>query len=231
MWKVYLIFILLFKLSFGNYIENWNGILKTHSKFGKKLGIEAVLLDYEGIKADIRWRNLLEDLRSTYPEGYSEDEAKAFWINVYNIGAVKIIIDNHPLKSIKDAGSLFKPVWGKKVIQVGNKNYSLGHIEHNILRKTGDPLIHYAIVCASMSCPDLRGEAYTGDRLDEQMAEQKNIFIANREKGVHIEGDTYYISKLYKWYEEDFGDPYTYLEIPKNKKVKFMDYNWSLNSQ
>ena len=110
MWKVYLIFMLLFNLSFGNYIENWNGILKEHSKLSSRQGIEAVLLDYESIKTDNRWENILRELRDIDPEDYSGDEAKAFWINAYNIGAVKMIIDNHPLKSIKDVGNLFKPV-------------------------------------------------------------------------------------------------------------------------
>jgi len=231
MWKVLSIFLLLFKLSLGNYTRTWDGLLRDYTSYGSRDGIEAVLVDYEGIKKDERWKLLLEEVRDEKLEKLSPMESKAFWINIYNIGAVKMVIDNHPLKSIKDAGNIIKPVWKKKVIQIGDSLYSLGYIEHDILRKTGDPLIHYAIVCASMSCPDLRRSSYTPEGLKSEMLEQRRLFLANTEKGVRMEGDTYYISKIYKWYRDDFGDPYTYLKVPRNKKLKYMDYNWSLNTK
>lgn len=231
MWKFLGIFLLLFKLSLGSYTDTWDGLLEDYTDYGIRDGIEAVLVDYGGIKTDHRWKRLLEELKVENPERPSLEESKAFWINTYNIGAVKMVIDNHPLKSIKDAGNLLRPVWKKKIIQVGNNTYSLGYIEHNILRKTDDSLIHYAIVCASMSCPDLRRRSYTPENLEEEMLEQKKLFLSNTRKGVHIEGDTYSISKLYKWYIDDFGDPYAYLEIPKDKKIKYMDYDWSLNTK
>jgi len=231
MWKVILIFIFSFTLSLGSYRDNWNGILKDYSREGSRDGIEAVLVDYSGIQNDKRWTALLDELKTINHTSLSPDESKSFWINVYNIAAVKMVLDNHPLKSIKDAGSFFKPVWDREVITIDNKSYSLGYIEHKILRKTGDSLIHYAIVCASMSCPDLKREAYTPDRVQEQMEEQKRRFLASESKGIRLEEDTYYISKLYKWYKDDFGDPYIYLDIPRDKKIKFMGYNWSLNTK
>ncbi len=229
MWKFLGIFLLLFKLSLGSYTHTWDELLEEYTLRGNREGIEAVLIDYEGIGRDERWRTLLEEVRSEAPEKLTPEEKKAFWINIYNIGAVKMVIDNHPLKSIRDAGNLIKPVWKRKIIQVGDTAYSLGYIEHDILRKTGDPLIHYAIVCASLSCPDLRRSSYTPENLIGEMLEQREIFLANTKKGRRLEGDTYYISKIYRWYRDDFGDLHTYLEIPKEKKIKYMDYNWSLN--
>lgn len=231
MWKALSIFLLLFRLSLGNYTHTWDSLLRDYTGYGSRDGIEAVLVDYEGIMGDERWRTLLEEVRVEDPEKTTLEERKAFWINIYNIGAVKMVIDNHPLKSIKDAGSLIKPVWKREIIHVGDSAYSLGYIEHDILRKTGDPLIHYAIVCASMSCPDLRRSSYTPEKLRAEMMEQKKIFLENTKKGARSEENTYYISKIYKWYKGDFGDPYTYLEIPRNKKIKYMDYNWSLNTK
>ena len=231
MWKCFGIFLLLFKLSLGSYTHTWDELLGEYTSYGTRDGIEAVLVDYEGIRGDERWKILLEELKTESPERSTLEEEKAFWINVYNIGAVKMVVDNHPLKSIKDAGSLLKSVWKREIIQVGNSTYSLGHIEHAILRETGDPLIHYAIVCASMSCPDLRRKSYTPEDLKVEMLEQRKIFLKNNQKGLRLEDNTYYISKIYKWYKDDFGDPYTYLEIPRGKKLKYMDYNWSLNTK
>lgn len=225
-----ILMLLLFKLSFGSYTDTWSSLLSDYTQSQTKEGIEAVMVDYENIKEDDRWTQLLEEVRKTDLKNLSEDELKAFWINVYNIGAVKMIVDNHPLKSIKDAGSLLKPVWNKNIIEVQGTTYSLGYIEHEILRKTGDSLIHYAIVCASLSCPDLRREAYLPSELDIQMMEQRELFLANNKKGLYIDGDTYYISKIYKWYKKDYGDLYSYLNIPRDKKIKYLKYDWSLNS-
>lgn len=225
-----MLMLILFQTSFGNYTDTWTSLLKDHTEPSEKNGIQVVLVDYEGIKGDNRWKQLLDEVSSENLDSLSTEETKAFWINVYNIGAVKMVIDNHPLKSIKNAGTLLKPVWKKEIIDIQGKNYSLGYIEHEILRKTGDSLIHYAIVCASLSCPDLRREAYLPAILDEQMTEQRDLFLNNKSKGFYINGNTYYISKLYSWYKDDFGDPYKYLDIPKDKKIKYMKYNWSLNS-
>ncbi len=231
MWKLLCLFLLFFRLSLGSYTHTWDELLKEYTFRGSKEGIEVVLVDYEGIGGDERWKTLLEEVRAEDPEKLTLEKKKAFWINIYNIGAVKMVVDNHPLKSIRDAGSLIKPVWKREVIQVGDTTYSLGYIEHDILRKTRDPLIHYAIVCASLSCPDLRRSSYTSENLRVEMLEQKELFLANEEKGIHLEGDTYYVSKIYRWYRDEFGDLHTYLKIPREKKIKYMDYNWSLNSK
>lgn len=225
-----ILMLILFQTSFGSYTDTWTALLKDHTKTKEKSGIQTVLVDYKGVKRDPRWNKLLDEVRNVDINNFSTQETKAFWINIYNIGAVKMVIDNHPLKSIKNAGTLLNPVWNKDIIDIQGQSYSLGYIEHKILRKTGDSLIHYAIVCASLSCPDLRREAYLPEILEKQTIEQRELFLANKSKGIYIERDTYYISKLYSWYKDDFGDPYTYLNIPKDKKIKYMKYNWSLNS-
>lgn len=230
MWKIMILMLLTFSLSFADYKDDWNDILRRYTTVGKKAGIESVLVDYAGIKGDPIWKRLIKDLETINPSDFKGEDLKAFWINAYNIGAIKVVIDNHPLESIKDAGSLLRPVWDRDAIVLGGKNYSLGYIEHDILRKTGDSLIHYAIVCASMSCPDLRRTAYTGDDLEAQMSQQRALFLKNSQKGYTLRGNTYYISKIFKWFEEDFGDIHRYLQIPEDSKIKYLDYNWSLNS-
>jgi hypothetical protein len=170
-----------------------------------------------------------------------------FWINVYNILAVKMIIDNYPIESIKDAGSLFKSVWKKGAGKVGGKEHSLNDIEHEILRKMNEPRIHVAIVCASVSCPDLRLEAYTLGDLNEQLDDQMEKFLQSREKGMKLDGkkNLVYLSSIFNWFEEDFESrggilkhisQYVTAEEKKalnNYKLKifYMDYNWKVNGR
>ncbi len=88
---------------------------------------------------------------------WTKNEELAFWINKYNVYTLKIVTDNYPLKSIKDIPS----VWDKKFIPSGKEKISLGDIEHKMLRKMNEPRIHFAINCASFSCPNLLNEAYS----------------------------------------------------------------------
>ena len=88
---------------------------------------------------------------------------------------------------------------------VAGKKRTLNEIEHEILRKMGEPRIHVAIVCASVSCPDLRAEAYTVEKLDSQLDDQLTLFLANPKKGLHIDKKGYlYMSSIFKWFAEDF---------------------------
>lgn len=109
----------------------------------------------------------------------SREKKLAFYINSYNILALKMVVDHWPLKSIKDIGSLFRPVWGKVAGTISGKLVSLDDIENDIIRPMGEPRIHLAIVCASVSCPDLRTEPYTAKKLDSQLDEQVRLFLNN----------------------------------------------------
>lgn len=228
--------------------KGWGGLLK---KYVSPTTIEGVVLagvDYPGIKKDPAYGKLIADLKSFSPATLkTQKEKMAFWINVYNIMAVKMVVDHYPVKSIKDAGSLFSSVWKKKVGVVGGKEVTLNDIEHEILRKMGDPRIHVAIVCASVSCPDLRDEAYTADKLDAQLDDQFEKFLENRGKGLKVNRKTkrVYLSKIFDWFEEDFepkGGVLSFLSryVPKVHqrilqkgiaKVSYLDYNWDLNKK
>ena len=157
-----------------------------------------------------------------------------------------MVQDNYPVKSIKDAGSFFSPVWKKTAGVVGGKDITLDDIEHGILRKMGEPRIHIAIVCASVSCPDLRTEVYTEKKLNAQLDDQMKGLLANSGKGLQIDRQKgkIYISSIFKWFKEDFESrggvvtfitPYSperdrkYLQ-GKNYKVAYLDYDWDLNA-
>jgi hypothetical protein len=226
----------------------WDALLKKYVGPTTIAGVRLAGVDYPGIEKDPAYSKLIADLKSFSPATLKTPEEKmAFWINVYNVMAVKMVVDHYPVDSIKDAGGLFGSVWKKKVGVVGGKEVTLNDIEHEILRKMGDPRIHVAIVCASVSCPDLRMEAYTADRLDAQLDDQFKQFLANRGKGLQVDTGKgrVTLSKIFDWFEEDFEPkggvlPFLSRYAPEkdrsflkkgNVDVSYLDYNWDLNKK
>lgn len=173
-------------------------------------------------------------------DSWSEDEQIAFLTNVYNAETLQYIIDNYPLESIKDLGGLLSSAWDKKNVILFGEKTTLNKVEHDILRVDYDePRIHFALVCAAMSCPPLRREAYTGAKLDSQLDDQARTFLAESNKN-RVEGDTVYLSSIFDWYGKDFakGDdalkaalnPWFKADI-SDKEIEYTDYDWSLNDQ
>lgn len=227
--KILIMFFIITNLAMGDYLDTWDELLQKYTSTGKKDGITLVVVDYKSLKQDIKFEKLLKEVRDVKIKKIQGDELKAFWINTYNIGAVKVVVDNYPIDGIKDVGTLFRSVWKEEVIVVGDKIYSLNEIENKILRKTGDELIHFAIVCASISCPDLKMSAYRGENLNRQLLDQKSKFIGEKTKGIYRKGNVVYLSKIFKWYKMDFGNIREYLDISERNKIKYMSYNWKLN--
>ena len=158
-----------------------------------------------------------------------------------------MITDHYPIESIKDVGSLFKSVWKRPAGKVGGKERTLNDIEHEILRKMNEPRIHVAIVCASVSCPDLRLESYTVGKLNEQLDDQMEKFLQSREKGMKLDEkkNRVYLSSIFKWFKKDFeskGGVVKYIsqyisaeekKVLNNSKLKvsYMDYDWKINGR
>ncbi|QPJ60678.1 MAG: DUF547 domain-containing protein [Candidatus Nitronauta litoralis] len=222
--------------------SGWDALLKKHVKSTSIDGVKLNGVDYVEIKKDPGYIKLIAGLKVFSPKALKTRREKlAFWINTYNVMAVKMVLDHYPVESIKDAGGIFSSVWKKKVGQVGGKDVTLNEIEHEILRPMGEPRIHVAIVCASVSCPDLRPEAYKEDQLDGQLNDQMRQFLANSSKGLKVSGKDVYISKIFKWFEEDFEvkggvSNFLYPYAPnstrvalKNVSFDYLDYNWNLN--
>lgn len=217
---------------FPSFFAKWDILLKAYTSPVKKDGINTVILDYKALMNDNIYSELIEDIKLFNPSKLETKEEKlAYWINMYNIGAAKMIIDNYPVKSIRDISKLTKSVWKKNIIEISGKDYFLSEIEDDILRKMGDERIHFAINCASLSCPNLRNEAYAPDILEVQLKEQTDDFLSDSTKGIKKKGNTIYISKIFKWFKEDFsnGNLYAYLNISKSDRIKYLKYDWSLN--
>ncbi|MFQ5482470.1 MAG: DUF547 domain-containing protein [Nitrospinaceae bacterium] len=222
----------------------WDALLKKYVRPTTLAGVRLNGVDYPSLAKDPRYGLVVSGLENFSAASLQTREEKlAFWINVYNVLAVKMVLDNYPLDSIKDAGGVFTSVWKKKAGVVGGRSVTLNEIEHEILRQMGDPRIHAAIVCASVSCPDLRREAYTPQTLDRQLDDQLRRFLQNPGKGLRVEGATLYLSSIFKWFAEDFeaqGGVRKFLAryapgLAKQRlaagdlELAYLDYNWDLN--
>ena len=187
-------------------------------------------VNYKGFKQSKgRLDVYLQQLSQNPPQSsWNRNEQMAYWINLYNAATVALIVENYPLKSIQD---IDKP-WDKAFIKVGDKTYNLNQIEHEILRpQFQDPRIHFAVNCASQSCPELLNEAYTAAKLDEQLEKQTKTFINNPKHNSASE-----VSQLFNWYKDDFTKNGTvldylnkYADTPYKGTLRFRPYDWNLN--
>lgn len=204
------------------------------------------LVAYENFKEEkYILENYLMTLDSFPPnEKWSEDEQKAYWINAYNAATIELILENYPLKSIRDLHPtpyipFVNTVWHIQNITIGGKKGSLDQIEHEILRpRFNDPRVHFAINCASLSCPQLRNEAYTPQNLEEQLKQQTIAFINNPKKNRLTENEIE-ISPIFNWFSDDFKkngsiiqflNTYSEIKIDDKAKITYKEYDWSLNA-
>ncbi|WP_452229722.1 MULTISPECIES: DUF547 domain-containing protein [unclassified Lacinutrix] len=179
-------------------------------------------------------RAYIDSLAANMPtENWNSQDKLAYWINAYNALTVDLIIRNYPVKSIKD----IKDPWDQRLWKLGEKWYNLNEIEHEILRKMNEPRIHFAIVCASFSCPKLQNEAFTASKLEEQLTNATKAFLGDSNRN-EIASDKIKISKIFQWFSKDFkqdGDlidflnTYSEVDISSNAKKSYKDYNWDLN--
>jgi hypothetical protein len=226
--------------------SNWDALIKKHVSPKKVDGVMINAVDYKNLKSDGEFKKLVLRLNSVREDSLkTRDEKLTFWINTYNILAAKMVADRFPIKSIKDAGSFFSPVWKKPAGHVAGKERTLNEIEHEILRKMDEPRIHVAIVCASVSCPDLRLEAFKAESLNEQLNDQMKMFLQSSEKGMRIDkkDNRVYLSSIFKWFKDDFESRGGVLKFiskyvsPEEAKVlnnsridvSYLDYNWNVN--
>ena len=205
---------------------------------GTKNNVKLALVDYQTLKENGKLEAAYQQLSSFPVKNLSnKDEKLAFYINAYNILALKTVIDHWPLDSIKDAGSLLSPVWGKPAGSIDGKTVSLDDIENKILRPMGEPRIHFAIVCASVSCPDLRNTPYTASKLNAQLDEQVQKFLTNADKGLRVGNKDIQISKIFDWFGKDFK-PACGVEafirryrsdLPELPLKEDINYDWNVN--
>ncbi len=241
--------------------DEWNTLLNRHVKPINSGHSSAI--DYAAIQQDrailTRYLNQLSLITQAEFDAWDKASQLAFLINAYNAWTVELILTKYPdIDSIKELGGLFSSPWDKSFIPLLGKTRSLNDIEHTLIRgsdRYNDPRIHFAVNCASIGCPALREEAYTGAKLELQLTEQTERFLADNSRN-YAKGDSLYLSSIFKWYGDDFTKGFrnthsieAFLLLYSNSDkgvltltpaqrqaaekqqldIEFLDYDWSLN--
>lgn len=205
--------------------EDYGALL---GKYVKSNGVKYKAL--KANKADVSKLHAVTDAIATEKPSGGRDGELAFYLNAYNAWILRATIDNYPTKSILDVKKDFFKTYS---IKVSGKSMSLDKLENEIIRKKfKEPRIHFAVNCASASCPPLHDEVFEAKTLDKTLTELTTKFI-NSSTGVSVSGGKTNVSKLFKWFKEDFGDATTYINKYRRKKISgrigYQDYAWTLN--
>lgn len=204
-------------------------------------------VDYHGLaerSADLD--AYVESLATAAFDELGRDERLALLINAYNAFTLRLILDHYPVESIRDIPGDER--WKAVRWNLAGETYSLDQIEHELVRPNfREPRIHFVLVCAAVGCPPLRPEAYTADRLEEQLEDQtRSAHLSDRWVRYRPGSNVIELTRLYEWYAGDFeqvagsvlawvaryrGDLATELKAGAEIEVRFLDYDWSLNDQ
>ena len=199
-------------------------------------------VDYQSLKNnETLLDNYLAYIQNNEPtKNWSSNKKKAFWINTYNAYTIKIILNNYPLKSIRDIKIDGKTAWKIPFVKVGQKRYTLDQIEHKILRKKfNDPRIHVGINCASVSCPRLWNFAFTEDNIASSLDNLMKEFINDTTRN-KISKKNVALSEIFNWFSKDFIkngtiisylNTYAAIKISEKASIKYLTYDWSLNKK
>ena len=227
----------------------WNTILARYVREGV---VDYADLKRSGLPSLDGYLRSLESVCRGHYDAWTREQKLAFWINAYNAYTVKLILNHYPLKSIRSIGLLPGAAFRESFIPLRSlrgKVLSLNDIEHDILRKEfREPRIHFAIVCASKSCPELRSEAYRATTLDSQLTQAARRFVSDTSKNrFDAASRTLRLSSIFDWFREDFerssqtlpafvaryAEPATSTALSSggNVRVEFLDYDWSLNGR
>jgi hypothetical protein len=241
--------------AFNHEQPEWNTLLKKHVVWlpdNKQSAVNYAQLAKDKTALQAVLKQYTEVTPAAF-EQFSINEQKAFLINAYNAFTVALIVDNYPVKSIKDLGTTFSSPWKKEFFTLLGEKHHLDWIEHEQLRpRYKDPRIHVAINCASIGCPALRNEAFTAKRLDNQLEDSMQRFLSDPTRN-RIENDKLVVSPIFKWFAKDFSQGhYAFNEVKdvfatyatlitnnpdeqaklktKSLKLDYSTYSWALNN-
>lgn len=207
-------------------------------------------VDYRAWRANAADRAALDTyvaaLQASSPKGKSRPEQVAYWCNLYNAETLRVVLDAYPVKSILSIRPTlvsFGP-WKAKTLRVDGARLSLHEVEHEILRGLGDPMIHYGLNCASISCPNLPLRALRGATLTADLDQAARDYV-NHPRAVQVTGKGLVLSSIYKWYREDFGDtdadilrhlsafaaPPLRAVLDRRPAITGYAYDWDLNAR
>ena len=195
------------------------------------------VVNYNGIKSNSATLDKIsKSFESNYPKSsWTKNQKLAYWINAYNFYTLKLVSSNYPVSSITKITA--KP-WDKKFISLGGETISLNDIEHKKIRAVfNEPRIHFALNCASESCPVLLNKAYTASNLNYLLDKQTRQFLKDPTKNDFSNASKIRISQLFDWYKSDFTKTGTlqdffnkYLDQQTSaSSIEYLEYSWELN--
>jgi hypothetical protein len=207
------------------------------------------LVDFKGFITDKeKLQSFLDTISANPPaSNWTTNDKIAYWLNAYNAFTIKLIVDHYPVEGIKKLGGKHQVIfintpWDIKFFKIGGKTMTLNRIEQWILRtEFSEPRIHFALNCASISCPKLRREAYAGNKLDEQLTQQTVEFLSDKSRN-NLDAKNPKLSSIFSWYGSDmkkwsgktliaFINQYSEIKINEDAEINYLDYDWDLNDQ
>ncbi len=238
----------------------WNKLVTDHVKnLQGNQPNQITVVDYDALKKNnVQLKGYLKQLSEVSRvqfDNWPQSEQMAFLLNAYNAATVELVLTGYPdIESVRDLGSFFNSPFKKDFISLFGKNVSLDDIEKGFVTgrdNYNDPRAHFALNCASISCPALRTEAYAGDKLDAQLNDQMMKFLSDRKRN-KLDEKVIRVSKIFSWYEDDFESGWQNIasreeffvynatafaltpeqseDLVNGKiKIKYFDYDWNLN--
>ncbi len=211
----------------------WDAVVSRHVSAIGEVDYTAIAADRAGLDAYLA--ALAETSPENRPEIFPDEAAQvAYWINAYNALTINGVLRDQPFPGVRKVRRFFE----RPIYTVGGRSVSLNNIEHGILRKQfREPRIHFALVCASVSCPNLAPFAFLPATLDEQLEARAKLFIS-QPRNVAVDGRTLRLSKIFDWFADDFkpvGGVLAFIaqryeaDLPQNPKLRYFDYDWRLN--
>ncbi len=215
----------------------------------------ATTVNYAALKASPEtMENYLQSLSTVSREAFDKwqsDAQLAFLINAYNAFTLKLIIDNYPTESIRNIGRFWQNPWRIRFFRLLEEDMHLDQVEHDMIREPGkydEPCIHFAVNCASIGCPALHDQAFTADKLKQQLDDSTRRFLRDRSRNYFdADAGVLRVSNIFHWYREDFEGRGTLSQwlaryadeladneqhkqqIRQGASVRFLDYDWRLN--
>lgn len=188
----------------------WGAFLDRYLETDAPSGVN--LVRYGAVSGSDRraLQSYLAEMQAVEIRGYNRDEQFAYWVNLYNAATIELILDHYPVESIREIdispGLFASGPWDAELLEVEGTALTLNDVEHRILRPIWeDPRIHYAVNCASYSCPNLAPVPYTAANYDSLLDEMASDYV-NHPRGVEFDRRRVRLSSIYNWYQEDFGD-------------------------
>jgi hypothetical protein len=189
----------------------------------------------------------LDSLSTLEISSYSRDQQFAFWINLYNALTIRVVLDAYPEESIQDIdispGFFSDGPWDAALHAIEGEEITLNDIEHRILRPIwNDARVHYVLNCASLGCPDLGASAFDAREIEMTLDDSARAYI-NSSRGVRVDAGALIASRIYDWFNEDFGDgeddviahlrqyaePGLAETLMASDSIDSYEYDWSLN--